>query len=169
MIRGALVFFSQPYRKDRILAFVNPEEYSEGYGYIYLQIKNVFNSVNLLEGNIENSFMVEAENNLILNYGIRSFGLIAIIVVVTLILLFLINNYLKASRVKEDYGKLLSLCIISIFTFQCVVSVLFNIGLSPISCNVPFISSGMTNTIMSMLMLGSLFSITKRKYTKMLT
>lgn len=160
------VVFLSSYRRMSLFGFLNPKKYTETTGSFYLNIRENISSLSLFGEKFSSSDYIYynmMDNDLIINYIAKCFGIIGFVFVVSLILFFVIRNFKNIFRVKDSYGKFLMICIFSIFAVEFIVSLLFNFGFSPISYGIPFISQGKGNLIMVMTMTGFMFSVYKRK------
>ncbi|MCI7443762.1 MAG: FtsW/RodA/SpoVE family cell cycle protein [Clostridium sp.] len=154
------------YRRMSLFGFLRPEKYIESSGNFYLNIKESIKSLSLFGEKFNQSdylYYNMIDNDLIINYILKSFGIIGFIFIAFFILFFLIRNFKNIFKVKDSYGKFLVICIFSIFTIEFIMSILFNFGLSPISYGLPFISQGKGNIIIIMVMTGLMLSVYRRK------
>lgn len=154
------------YRRISLFGFLRPEKYIESSGNFYLNIKENIKSLSLFGEKFNQSdylYYNMIDNDLIINYILKSFGIIGFIFIASLILFFVIRNFKNIFKVKDSYGKFFVICIFSIFTIEFIMSLLFNFGLSPISYGLPFISQGKGNIIVIMAMTGLMLSVYRRK------
>lgn len=164
-----LMIVSAPYRYMRLKAFFNPYSDPMGAGFIRIQINNLINSAGMLgKGfNIEEVFIPQAHTNLILVYIIYFFGWLAGILLSAAIALFVVKIFNMRNQVKNDYGKLLTICISAVFGGQFILNILMVFGLVPfIDVNLPFISYGGSQFIVNMSLIGILSSVYRRKELK---
>lgn len=154
------------YRRISLFGFLRPEKYIESSGNFYLDIKENIKSLSLFGEKFNQSdylYYNMVDNDLIINYILKSFGIIGLIFILFLIVFFVIRNFKNIFKVKDSYGKFLVICIFSIFTIEFIMSLLFNFGLSPISYGLPFISQSKGNIIIIMAMTGLMLSVYRRK------
>ena len=154
------------YRRMSLFGFLRPEKYIESSGNFYLNIKENIKSLSLFGEKFNQSdylYYNMVDNDLIINYILKSFGIIGLIFILFLIVFFVIRNFKNIFKVKDSYGKFLVICIFCIFTIEFIMSLLFNFGLSPISYGLPFISQGKGNIIIIMVMTGLMLSVYRRK------
>ena len=154
------------YRRMSLFGFLRPEKYIESSGNFYLNIKENIKSLSLFGEKFNQSdylYYNMVDNDLIINYILKSFGIIGLIFILFLIVFFVIRNFKNIFKVIDSYGKFLVICIFCIFTIEFIMSLLFNFGLSPISYGLPFISQGKGNIIIIMVMTGLMLSVYRRK------
>ena len=102
--------------------------------------------------------------DLVFCYIIYTFGWLFAIVILMLIISLLVNLFKTSKTIKNNYGKTSILSISTIFASQFLISILMNLNLLPISAvSMPFISSGGTNTMINMALIGLICSIYGRK------
>jgi len=160
---------SQPYRLARLIAFINPNADPMGAGYLSLTVEKILTGAKLWgkgEGlylNAQNgneAFALPMVNSeFVLTYIISAFGWFAGIVVIVIITLTIIRMFLAGQKINTSYGRYLASSIITVFALQVVTSTLMNLGLFPILA----ISSGGTNFITNMALVGLLLGIYRRK------
>lgn len=77
-----------------------------------------------------------------------------------ILLLFISRIYQISHRIKDPYGKLLSLGIFSLFIMQTIINVLMNLTLLPFTAvQLPFLSYGCEAFIGNMLLTGILLAV----------
>lgn len=157
---------SAPYRIARLLVFLNPEKDPNGAGWIYIELKNAVKS----GGFLGNSFssgkldLPEAHTDFVFAYMTHAFGWLAASAVAILILYFILRMVQVTSSAKYSYGKLLSAGLVTILSTQFILSILANLGISPImGVSFPFISFGGSHLLMDMISAGLILSIYSRR------
>jgi cell division protein FtsW (lipid II flippase) len=167
-ILAFMYFFiiSEPYRLARLLVFLNPERDANGAGWIYIELKNAVKS----GGFLGNSFasgklnIPEAHTDFVFAYMTHAFGWLAASAVAVLILYFILRMVHVSSSAKHSYGKLLSAGLVTILSTQFILSILANLGISPIlGVSFPFISFGGSHLLMDMISAGLILSIYSRR------
>jgi len=157
------------YQKDRLLVFLNPNIDPLGAGYTIIQSKIAIGSGQLfgrgwLAGTQNQlNFLPERHTDFIFSVIGEEWGLLG-----AMLLLFvyfvLINASLKiAENVKDDFGKLVTIGIVSIFTLQVFINVGMVLGLCPVvGLTLPLISYGRTSFLVFIIMMGFLLNLSKK-------
>ncbi|MBC1500520.1 FtsW/RodA/SpoVE family cell cycle protein [Listeria weihenstephanensis] len=106
----------------------------------------------------------EVHTDLIFMYIIYSFGWLAAIIAVVLIVFFICRILRAAKNIPFIYGKMLVIGLAVTFASQFILSILTNLGFSPLSdAAMPFMSFGGTHILFEMIALGLILSIFKRR------
>lgn len=161
------------YKANRLFAFLNPQLYPEGIGYINLLLKEMLSSAKLF-GKSDNLYfynegvnrivLPEANTDLVFAYIVSAFGCIVGIITIIVIALAVIRMFLAIRKINHQYGRYLSSSIVVVFSLQALANVLMNTGMFPISTfSLPFISYGGTNFVINMALMGLLLSVYRRK------
>ncbi|MBO7345673.1 MAG: putative lipid II flippase FtsW [Clostridia bacterium] len=168
VILGVLLIIIEPYRLNRLSAFLNPWSSPKGEGYQLLQSLYALGSggffgVGLFNSRQKYAFLPFAESDFILSVIGEEIGFVGLIFFFTL-LGFIIYRGLKiASKAQDVFGFLLSVGITMIFGIQTVVNALVVTGsIPPTGLPLPLVSSGNTSIIIFMAEMGVLFNISKR-------
>ncbi|MGX1194965.1 FtsW/RodA/SpoVE family cell cycle protein [Metabacillus sp. SLBN-84] len=113
------------------------------------------------------SFISEVHTDFILAYIIYSFGWLAAITAITLVIFFIYRISITAKSVNSPYGKLLITGLAAVFSAQFILSLLTNLGLSPLTgVSVPFMSYGGSHLLLEMISAGLILSIYRRRKAK---
>lgn len=113
------------------------------------------------------SFISEVHTDFILAYIIYSFGWLAAITALALVIFFICRISITAKSVNPPYGKLLITGLAAVFSAQFILSLLMNLGLSPLSgVPVPFMSYGGSHLLLEMISAGLILSVYRRRKTK---
>jgi cell division protein FtsW (lipid II flippase) len=113
------------------------------------------------------SFISEVHTDFILAYIIYSFGWLAAITAITLVIFFICRISTTAKSVNSPYGKLLITGLSAVFSAQFILSLLTNLGLSPLTgVSVPFMSYGGSHLLLEMISVGLILSVYRRRKTK---
>ncbi len=168
LIGGVLLIFAEPYRLDRLMAFINPWSNPKGEGYQLLQSLYALGSggwfgVGLFSSRQKYAFLPFAESDFILSVVGEEIGFIGLILFFAL-LFFIVYRGLKiASKSKNIFGFILAVGITMIFGIQTVVNALVVTGsIPPTGLPLPLVSSGNTSIIIFMAEMGILFNISKQ-------
>jgi len=160
----------KPYQKDRLLVFLNPNIDPLGAGYTIIQSKIAIGSGKLfgkgwLAGTQNQlNFLPERHTDFIFSVIGEEWGLIGAILVVAFYF-GLIHCGLKiAEQVKDKFGMLVSIGIVSILTLQVVINIGMVMGLFPIvGLTLPFMSYGRTSFLIFVIMMGFLLNLSKKR------
>ena len=162
----ALSIINEPYRLGRLTSFFNPHADPMGSGYLNLQLSSLIKSSGWFgQGFVLESHMLpEIHTDFIFTYIIYTFGWLAGIALVSIILLFLIRIILMVSTVNSRYARLLVVGIGSIFALKFLWHLAMNLGYAPITAvGLPFLSFGGSQLIFNYVAVGVLLSIFRRK------
>ena len=165
---GVLLILLEPYRLDRLAAFLNPWSSPKGEGYQLLQSLYALGSgglfgVGLFNSRQKFSFLPFAESDFILSVIGEEIGYVGLIIFF-LLLFFIVYRGLKiASRSKNIFGFILAIGITMIFGIQTIVNALVVTGsIPPTGLPLPLVSSGNTSIIIFMAEMGMLFNISRQ-------
>ncbi|WP_187445575.1 FtsW/RodA/SpoVE family cell cycle protein [Bacillus infantis] len=165
VLLGILAWFtSNEYQKVRIFAFLNPKEYSETSGFMYIKIKEMLAEGGWL-GNPEKTASIPnlhsdyAFVNITYFYGWLMAGLL--IVILALLLARMVS---VGGQIKDPYGKQLVTGAIALYSVQFLYNIGMTLGVLPIiSMPLPFISYGLTPAILNAFVIGFALSVYRRK------
>ncbi len=168
VLGGVLLILAEPYRLDRLMAFINPWSNPKGEGYQLLQSLYALGSggwfgVGLFSSRQKYAFLPFAESDFILSVIGEEVGFVGLIFFF-LLLFFIIYRGIKiASKSKNLFGFILAVGITMIFGIQTVVNALVVTGsIPPTGLPLPLVSSGNTSIIIFMAEMGILFNISKQ-------
>ncbi len=167
-IAGVILILAEPYRLNRLMAFINPWSNPKGEGYQLLQSLYALGSggwfgVGLFSSRQKYAFLPFAESDFILSVVGEEIGFVGLILFF-LLLFFIVYRGLKiASRSKNLFGFILAVGITMIFGIQTVINALVVTGsIPPTGLPLPLVSSGNTSIIIFMAEMGILFNISKQ-------
>ena len=168
LIVGVLLILKEPYRLNRLMAFINPWSNPKGEGYQLLQSLYALGSggwfgVGLFSSRQKYSFLPFAESDFILSVIGEEIGFVGLILFFAL-LFFIVYRGLKiASKSKNIFGFILAVGITMIFGIQTIINALVVTGsIPPTGLPLPLVSSGNTSIIIFMAEMGILFNISKQ-------
>ncbi len=168
VVLGVVLIIVEPYRLNRLTAFLNPWSNPKGEGYQLLQSLYALGSggwfgVGLFNSRQKYAFLPFAESDFILSIIGEEIGFVGILLFFAL-LGFIIWRGLKiASRAKDVFGFMMAVGITMIFGIQTVVNALVVSGsIPPTGLPLPLVSSGNTSIIIFMAEMGILFNISKQ-------
>ena len=160
-----LLVYRVPYRRDRILAFLNPEADPLGTGYQIRQSLIAIGSGGtggrgFAQGNQKLSFLPEAHNDFIFSIIGEELGLLGATVLVGLILLFFWKGVKISLRSDTRFGSLVGLGIVVMIVTQALVNISVAMGLLPTKgIPLPFISAGGSSLLVTLASAGILLNI----------
>jgi cell division protein FtsW len=156
---------SAPYRKDRLLSFLDPFASAQGTGLQAVQSMVALGSggffgVGLGMSRARWSWLPNAHTDFIFAIIGEETGFAGAIIVVTLFALFGAIGVSIAFRAPDLYSRLLAVGIISWLTVQALVNIGGVIAVLPITgVPLPFISAGGNAMVMNLLAVGVLINI----------
>lgn len=162
----------EPYRMQRILAFMDPEKYQQGASYQLMQSFIALGSGNVKGlglGMSKQKFMYlpNAHNDFIFSIIGEELGLIGTLSVVALIGLLMYGGYRIAKGAPDQLGKLLASGIIGLIVVQALVNMGGVTGLLPITgVPLPLVSSGGSSLCVCMGCIGILLNVAEQSGTR---
>lgn len=166
IILGAIVeIIREPYRMDRIKAFLDPSFDPQGASYQINQIIIALASgglfgVGLGASRSKFEFIPEVHNDAIFAVIVEETGFIGALVLIG-IFLFLINRGLKIAREAKDYeGKILATGLVGLIASQTLLNLSAIVALVPLTgIPLPFISYGGSFMFVTLTSIGILLNI----------
>jgi len=164
-----LLIFRVAYRRQRILAFLNPQAVSQGAGFQILQSLLALGSgglggVGLGESRQKLFYLPACSTDFIFSILGEELGLIGTLLVVLLFVGLLFTGFSIARRAPDLYGWLLAVGITSMLALQAFVNMGVSSGILPTKgLPLPFVSYGGSNLICSFLAAGILFNIASHR------
>jgi cell division protein FtsW (lipid II flippase) len=155
--------FVKPYQIVRLLAFLHPEKYADGAGFITLNIREIVVNASWF-GNAKWGFIPEAHTNFVFISFIHYYGWLLAIVLVVILSLFAARMMVILPKVKDSYGRLLLIGGMSLYGVQLVSNISMALGLFPLtSMSLPFMSYGLMPTVLNAVIIGVVLSVYRRK------
>ncbi len=160
-----LLVYRVPYRKDRILAFLDPEADPLGTGYQIRQSLIAIGSggpggQGFAHGNQKLAFLPEAHNDFIFSIIGEELGLLGATVLIGLVLLFFWKGVKISLRSDTPFGSLAGLGIVVMIVTQALVNISVAMGLLPTKgIPLPFISAGGSSLFVTLASAGILLNI----------
>lgn len=170
---GVFFIVTSPYKLQRLTTFLNPYADPEGSGYLFVKLKELWNSakfigdsgalVNQKNGEILNQ-MPNLESDFIFTFISASMGWIAGVIILTILAAVIIRLFLSSRKLNDLYGKTVCIAICVVFALEVIINILMNLGYSPITgCGLPFISYGGSDIVSNALLMGVFLGIYRRK------
>jgi cell division protein FtsW (lipid II flippase) len=171
ILTGLIVWpFIKPYQIERFLAFIEPEKYSDGAGFMILKSQELMGKAGWFgwfggfgQPRIR-EFIPEAHTNFVFVSFTYSYGWLFGVVLVLILLLFAARMITIQTKIKDSYGKLLLIGGVALYGIQLVSNIGMTLGLFPmISMSLPFISYGLMPTLLNAILIGAVLSVYRRK------
>ncbi len=162
------MLFDVPFRKVRLLAFLDPWKDPSGTGYQIIQSWIALGSGGLTGLGLGSSkqklfFLPESNSDFIFTIIGEEFGFLGVIVVIGLFLLLLWQGLKIVHTAKDVFGFFLGLGITVMFGLQAMLNIAVVSGAVPTKgIPLPFISSGGSSLLFSMIGVGILVNIARQ-------
>ncbi len=159
--------FKVTFRRNRMLAFMNPWQDPEGTGFQIIQSFIALGSGGVtgmgLGGSRQKLFYLpEAHTDFIFSIVGEELGLVGALSIVALFAGMIFLGFRIALKAQDLFGRLLALGLISILGLQALINIGVVTGALPTKgLALPFISYGGSNLIISLMMVGILINIAK--------
>ena len=158
------------YQKDRLLVFLNPNIDPLGAGYTIIQSKIAIGSGQLfgkgwLSGTQNQlNFLPERHTDFIFSVIGEEWGLFGTMFVLLCFFVFIYLGLKIAEQVKDRFGMEVAVGIVGIFAQQVIINIGMVLGLCPVvGLTLPLISYGRTSFLVSLIMVGILLNLSKRR------
>lgn len=154
-----------PYRAERLTSFMDPWKDALGSGYQLIHSFYAFSEGGLFGVGLGNSsekfqYLPEAETDFIFSIIGEEFGLLGALAVIALFLALLYAGLGIARKAPDRYGAMLACGLTVMLVFQAFLNMACVIGLAPTTGKpIPFISSGGSSLIASMLISGIILNV----------
>ena len=159
-----------PYQQDRIFTFLNPDRDPLGAGYNVIQSKIAIGSGGLvgkgfLHGTQTQLNFIPAQwTDFIFCVPSEEFGFVGAFFVLALITAVLLRGVQIASTIKNRFGSLLAIGIVSILTIHVAINIGMVMRIMPvIGVPLPFMSYGGSSLMASMIMAGLLLNLHRNR------
>ncbi|HEY7948073.1 MAG TPA: putative lipid II flippase FtsW [Acidimicrobiales bacterium] len=162
---GLILGLAEPYRRARLLSFVNPFAHAQGSGYQVVQSLVGLGSGRLwglgLSGGREKwGLLPNAHTDFIFSVIGEEGGLIGALIVLALFGLLAWYGLRAASRAPDRFGALLAVAATCWITSQAVINIGAVIGLLPVTgIPLPFVSFGGSSLVITMVAAGILVNV----------
>ena len=157
----------EPYRLQRLYAFLDPWSSPQGEGYQLIQSLYALGNGSWLGTGLFNSmqkyrYLPFAESDFILAVIGEEFGYIGIILLFLVFGAIIFCGIRTAARCKDMFGFLTASGITAVYAIQVVINALVVSGsIPPTGLPLPLISSGNTSLIITMAAMGVLYNISR--------
>jgi cell division protein FtsW len=164
---GTLLIKLEPYRMNRILAFLNPENYPTSIGYQIKQALIAVGSGGIFGRGLGMSkqkfgFLPQSISDSIFAIFAEETGFAGCTTLIFLFLLFFWRGFKIAKEAKDEFSKLLAFGITSWIAIQTLINVSSMIRLLPLmGVPLPFVSYGGSALVSELIGVGFLLNISK--------
>lgn len=176
MVTAAIIFtVSEPYRKARMLNFIDPWKDPTGNGYQLIQSFYALGAggitgLGLGQSRQKTLYMPEPHNDFIFSIIGEELGLIGCLCIITLFVVFIWKGIKVAMSARDAYGTLLAIGITSVVAVQSLINIAVVTGSMPVTgVPLPFISYGGTSLVINMAAMGVLLNISRQTEGKNVT
>jgi cell division protein FtsW len=162
------LIFHVSYRRDRILAFLNPYADPQGRGFHMIQSLIAVSTggvtgVGLMEGKQKLFYLPEPHTDFIFAVTAEELGLVGALAVIILFAIFLWRGTRAALRTQDNFGRFLAVGITTMIVLQAFINISVVLGLMPTKgIPLPFVSYGGSSLFVTLACVGVLLNITKQ-------
>jgi len=162
------LLFHVSWRRDRILAFLNPYADPRGTGFHIIQSLIAVSTggltgVGLMEGKQKLFYLPEPHTDFIFAVTAEELGLVGSLFVVVLFAIFLWRGTRTALRTSDPFGRFLAVGITSMVILQAFINISVVLGLMPTKgIPLPFVSYGGSSLFVTLACVGVLLNISKQ-------
>jgi cell division protein FtsW len=164
----AMLFaITEPYRRDRLLSFVDPWHDAGGIGFQGVQAMIAMGSggffgVGLGESVQKIHYLPEAHTDMILAIVGEELGMFGVTMLASLYGLIAYAGFRAAKLARDRYAKLVAAGVTSLILCQAVLNFFAVMGLAPLTgVPLPFVSYGSSNLIVLLGAMGLLLNVAK--------
>src|SRR5215471_3508807 len=162
------LIFHVAYRRDRILAFINPYSDPQGRGFHIIQSLIAVGTggvtgVGLMEGKQKLFYLPEPHTDFIFAVTAEELGLLGALFVVALFAVFLWCGMRASWRTDDRFGRYLAVGITSMVVLQAFINISVVLGMMPTKgIPLPLVSYGGSSLFVTLACVGVLLNITKQ-------
>jgi cell division protein FtsW len=162
------LIFHVAYRRDRILAFLNPYADPQGRGFHIIQSLIAVSTggitgVGLMEGKQKLFYLPEPHTDFIFAVTAEELGLVGALVIVLLFAIVLWRGIRTALRTQDMFGRFLAVGITSMIVVQAFINISVVLGLMPTKgIPLPLVSYGGSSLLVTLACIGVLLNISKQ-------
>lgn len=155
----------EPYRRDRLIGFLQPGADTAGTGFQAMQAKIAMGSggltgVGIGDGVQKAFYLPEAHTDMIMAVIGEEIGLIGVFAVVALFVMLGYSGFKIAHEAPDRYTKLLAAGLTSLIMSQAIINLFAVMGLAPLTgVPLPFVSYGNNSVIVCLIAVGLLLNI----------
>ncbi|MFN3217094.1 MAG: putative lipid II flippase FtsW [Acidimicrobiales bacterium] len=162
---AAILAIAAPYRRARVMAFIDPWESPDSIGYQNIQslvgiASGGVTGVGIGEGRVKWGYLPEAHTDFIFAVVAEEMGLVGSLLVLSLFVLIAVMGIRIALRAPDRFGTLVAIGIVVWLVTQAIVNIGAVVGVLPITgIPLPFVSFGGTSLVVGMAAVGLLLQI----------
>jgi cell division protein FtsW len=162
----------EPYRLTRLIAFIDPWKYAQGSGFQIIQSLYAVGSGGLFGVGIGRSrqkffYLPEQHTDFIFAILAEELGFIGVVVVLSLFLALAWRGFRTALKAPDTFGSLLAAGITTWIISQACINMGVVSGSLPVTgIPLPFISSGGSSLIFTLIGIGFLLNISRYCYNR---
>ncbi len=160
---------SAPYRRARIIAFLNPWADPKGSGFQIIQSQIALASGGVFGVGLGKSlqklfYLPAAHTDFIFSIISEELGLIGALSVIMLFIVFIFQSARIAKNAIDGFGYYLSLGMVSMIAFEVIVNIGVSLGSLPTKgLPLPFISYGGSSLVFDMMSVGLLLNVSRTR------
>jgi cell division protein FtsW len=162
------LIFHVSWRRDRILAFLNPYADRQGTGFHIIQSliavgTGGITGTGLMEGKQKLFYLPEPHTDFIFAVTAEELGLVGAMFVVSLFAIFLWRGMRASWRTADVFGRYLAVGITSMVVLQAFINISVVLGMMPTKgIPLPLVSYGGSSLFVTLACVGVLLNITKQ-------
>jgi len=162
------LIFHVSFRRDRILAFLNPYAERQKAGFHLIQSLIAVSTggitgTGLMEGKQKLFYLPEPHTDFIFAVTAEELGLVGAMFVVTLFAIFLWRGMRASWRTEDVFGRYLAVGITSMVVLQAFINISVVLGMMPTKgIPLPLVSYGGSSLFVTLACVGVLLNITKQ-------
>jgi len=162
------LIFHVAYRRDRIMAFLNPYSDPQGKGFHVIQSLIAVSTggitgLGFMEGKQKLFYLPEPHTDFIFAVTAEELGLLGSLVILLLFGIFLWRGVRIALRTQDMFGRLLAVGITCMVVVQAFINISVVLGIMPTKgIPLPFVSYGGSSLFVTLACVGVLLNITKQ-------
>jgi cell division protein FtsW len=162
------LIFHVSFRRERILAFMNPYAEREKAGFHMIQSliavgTGGITGTGLMEGKQKLFYLPEPHTDFIFAVTAEELGLVGALFVVTLFAVFLWRGMRVSWRTEDTFGRYLAVGITSMVVLQAFINISVVLGMMPTKgIPLPLVSYGGSSLFVTLACVGVLLNITKQ-------
>ncbi|HET7206329.1 MAG TPA: putative lipid II flippase FtsW [Terriglobales bacterium] len=163
-----ILIFHVAYRRDRILAFLNPYADPQKTGFHIIQSMIAVSTggitgLGLMEGKQKLFYLPEPHTDFIYAVTAEEFGLLGSIFLAALFAVFLWRGLRTAANINDMFGRYMAIGITSMVVLQAFINISVVLGMMPTKgIPLPLVSYGGSSLFITLACIGVLLNITQQ-------
>ncbi|RKY29042.1 MAG: putative lipid II flippase FtsW [Candidatus Omnitrophota bacterium] len=163
-----ILIFSVPYRRMRILSFLNPWLDPKGSGFQIIQSQVALGSGGLFGVGLGHSkqklfYLPAAHTDFIFSIIGEELGLVGTLAVVFLFIVFILQGIKIIKNSSDKFGYFLGSGLVAMISLKTIINIGVSVGLLPTKgLPLPFISYGGSSFVFDLISVGLLLNIARR-------